>query len=345
MKNKGLIPLTFGLCLVTIFLAWYSVKQNSSDIVFAQNPYPIGCYNVYSTQATCISCQSDGIVNQAQSFSGTGNQTIDTRDTVCNTTDYTEFCSYINNQVAVSNPFCATPTPTPTPVPGTCNQPPPCATGFVVGSNGLCTRSNQFQNRCLPPSGYDANTCTCPDGTSTSPIIIDVDSSDFSLTDVANGVDFDILAVGFPQHLSWTASGSTNAFLVLDRDGNGTIDNGEELFGNLTPQPPSTEANGFLALAEYDKTANGGNGDGRINNQDAIFNQLRLWQDTNHNGISEQGELHMLSSLNIAAIDLKYKESKRTDQYGNRFRYRAKVFDSQGTQIGRWAWDVFLITQ
>src|ERR1700752_245156 len=213
-----------------------------------------------------------------------------------------------------------------------------CITGLIFG--GPCTRSNAFQNRCAFPTGYDADYCNCPDGIDTSPIVIDVHGTGFSLTAATDGVPFDILNDNVPVQLSWTAAGSTNAFLVLDRNGNSRIDSGAELFGNITPQPPSADANGFIALAEYDKPVNGGNENGKIDRGDAIFNRLRLWQDLNHNGVSESTELIPLARV-IRAIDLDYKESRRTDQYGNRFRYRAKVYDLNGLQAGRWAWDVF----
>lgn len=213
--------------------------------------------------------------------------------------------------------------PPPPPIIGSINECPP---DYGSGSGFLVTPENPgYGLGCIP-----------------SPVLIDILGNGFALTDAENGVMFDFNGDRVPHQISWTAANSDDAWLVLDRNNNGLIDSALEMFGNYTAQPDSSEKNGFLALAEYDKTSNGGNEDGSIDNQDAIFNDLRLWQDINHNGVSETSELSTLSSKNIAELELKYKKSKKTDEFGNEFRYRAKVWNSNKKKVGKWAWDVFL---
>lgn len=196
-------------------------------------------------------------------------------------------------------------------------------------------------NDCDGKTDYMDEGCICM-----SPIVVDVLGNGFDLTSFSGGVAFDMRGTGQLMLLPWIQG--DDAWLVLDRNGNGAIDNGLELFGNVTPQPPAPvgiRKNGFLALAEYDRRLNGGNSDGRITQTDFIFSSLRLWQDTNHNGISEPSELHTLIEFGLTLIELDYKESKQLDQYGNQFRYRAKVKDINGAQLGRWAWDIFFATR
>ncbi len=134
-----------------------------------------------------------------------------------------------------------------------------------------------------------------------SPIIIDLDNNGYDLTDAANGVRFDLAGDGKRRQWSWTARGSDEAFLVLDRNGDGRITSGLELFGNFTEQPVTEEPNGFTALAIFDA-----NGDGWINANDPIYQRLQLWIDSNHNGVSQP---HELFSLNEKGVEHEFRQS------------------------------------
>jgi hypothetical protein len=156
-----------------------------------------------------------------------------------------------------------------------------------------------------------------------SPIIIDIDGGGIQLTSWQNGVSFDVGADGITEQTGWTAQFSTNCFLALDRNGNGKIDNGAELFGNGTPQPASDAPNGYEALAVFDDLVNGGNGDYAITNSDSVFANLRLWCDTNHDGASSANELFTLSQKGVQVISLDYRALTFVDSFENAYHYKS----------------------
>ena len=204
--------------------------------------------------------------------------------------------------------------------PDYCSLPPPAC------PNPLC---NQYGGTC---SFY----WTCD-----SPIIVDMDRKGFHLTDQAHGVLFRFYG-DKKQQVAWTDPEYGNAWLALDRNGNGTIDNATELFGNDTPQPPSKDPNGFRALARYDLPEYGGNSDGFITAADAIYSHLIVWTDKNHNGISEPDELQTLSQAGITSIKLSYEMSNRQDQFGNVFRYQSSM-RMQANSYDHQIYDVYLV--
>ena len=132
------------------------------------------------------------------------------------------------------------------------------------------------------------------------PLIIDLGEEGIKLTDVENGVYFDLDNNGFAEKTAWI--GTEDGFLALDINGNGIIDNGGELFGDQFVMPDGNiSETGFEALSSLDE-----NHDGIIDENDAVFEQLGVWIDANHNGNTDENELKTLTESGIVSIDLNY---------------------------------------
>jgi len=167
----------------------------------------------------------------------------------------------------------------------------------------------------------------------TTPVLVNLGGS-LKLSSQQDGVMFDLDGTGTPRQWSWPVS--NDGWLVLDRNSNGIIDNGTELFGNATLKPNGSRAtNGFLALAQLDS-----NSDGLLDAKDAAFAALRVWVDTTRDGRSDPAELLSLDSLGINALSVETNVSRRRDQWGNLFRWRAPVYFASGDT--RYAYDVIL---
>ena len=152
------------------------------------------------------------------------------------------------------------------------------------------------------------------DETISSPLVLDLDGDGFSPFS-APDVRFDLDADGDADLVGWP-TGSDDALLGLDRDGNGMIDDGSELFGNFTDD--GAHANGFEALALFDA-----DGNGVIDVDDPIFSALVLWQDRNGDGLSQTDELSGLTASGVASIGVQYMSMEETDANGNTTRQRA----------------------
>ncbi|MCM1468014.1 MAG: hypothetical protein NC086_07695 [Alistipes sp.] len=140
------------------------------------------------------------------------------------------------------------------------------------------------------------------------PLVIDIGEEGITLRSINNGVNFDLDNNGFAEKTAWI--GKDDGFLAYDRNGNGIIDNGGELFGDqVILSDGSKSVSGFDALADVDE-----NNDGVIDNNDSVFANLLVWIDSNHNGISESDELRTLNELGIVSISLEHTEVSFTDE-------------------------------
>ncbi len=160
------------------------------------------------------------------------------------------------------------------------------------------------------------------------PLVLDLGDEGFNLSSAEDGVYFDIKGDGSPVQTGFIQG--NNAFLYLDQNGNGVVDNVSELFGDF-----GGYANGYENLKQYDD-----NGDGVIDENDAIYGNLRLWRDLNGDGINQADESISLAEAGVKSINLNYQKKYEADEHGNVIGERSTFERFDGT-IGNSA-DVWL---
>lgn len=160
------------------------------------------------------------------------------------------------------------------------------------------------------------------------PLALDLNGNGIE-TLAANGHDgalFDHERLGIRTATGWVHS--NDGLLVHDRDGDGKISDGSEIFGDNTPlKNGQTAAHGFAALAELDE-----NGDGKVDAADKTFSKLGVWRDLNHNGISEEGEIFALKDLRIKSLNLGYTQADKDLGNGNTLAEVGSYTDEDGNE-------------
>jgi hypothetical protein len=183
------------------------------------------------------------------------------------------------------------------------------------------------------PCGDDVSECDIPeivrppfdDAESLScPLVLDLDGDGVETLGKNAGIHFDHDGNGFAELTGW--SGQDDGLLIFDRNGDGRINDGSELFGNNTRlENGQLAANGFAALADLDH-----NHDGKIDAQDEAFAQLRVWKDTNSNGKVDANELLTLEEAGVASLATGYTNQNQIDEYGNRTLQKGSYTDING---------------
>ena len=166
-----------------------------------------------------------------------------------------------------------------------------------------------------------------------SPVILDLDGDGVETTGLKSGAYFDHDGNGFAEQTGWVKG--DDGLLVFDKNGNGIIDSGQELFGDQSLLANgSRAANGFLALAELD-----GYADGVIDVNDAAYADLKIWQDADGDGYAAATELKTLSELGIVSIHTGFTDSPVIDANGNAHKQVGayeKADGSTGTATDVW---------
>jgi hypothetical protein len=156
-----------------------------------------------------------------------------------------------------------------------------------------------------------------------SPIVLDLKGDGIDLGPGGVGVNFDLNADGKADFVQWMRPGGDDAFLAMDANGNGIVDDGSELFGNGTTMvlEGGKAVNGFVGLAQYDLPELGGNNDGVITSADGIWPKLRVWSDHDADGRSTSAEMATPDAMGLTGFGTIPKEKTYFDAAGNAFKF------------------------
>ncbi len=161
-------------------------------------------------------------------------------------------------------------------------------------NEAVAAHSSSFQ-QLLQQRELQLNVTANPQPQKTDPLVLDLASNGFTTRGLDDAVRFDLDADGRGDRIS--APSGDDALLALDRNGNGRIDDGRELFGDQ-----NGAANGFAELAKYDD-----NRDGRIDAQDAVFDRLLLLRFD----AAGRQQTQNLAQAGVAAIELQAQDVKQ----------------------------------
>ncbi len=164
----------------------------------------------------------------------------------------------------------------------------------VVGKDNTVFHQDYLQVEIIDKSDYGY----------VSPIAIDLNGDGVQTISIDAGVEFDILNTGEKVSTGWLSG--EDAFLAIDNNGNGLIENRDELFGG------TGVGDAFEKLASYDS-----NNDGLIDSTDESFNQIMVWQDANENAVTDLGELRSLAAAGVSELSLDYQSNFTLDPQGN----------------------------
>jgi len=161
-------------------------------------------------------------------------------------------------------------------------------------------------------------------GGKVTPIILDLNGDGVQTLSLSQGVRFDIMAMGEKIKTGWVSA--ADGLLAMDRNHDGLINDGSELFGSATRLADGSSAeDGYQALAQLDS-----NHDGRIDKEDTAFGALGVWVDANSDAVSQSAEIHTLASLGIASLSLKTTAGDALNQ-GNILGLNSSYQSSDGT--------------